>query len=153
LLDLVLALCDGELAPAPPLLGAEVVERAGAGDLAQPRPRAASRRVEPSPRAERALERVGGKVVREVRIAGEVAEVRDDRVEMRLDRGRELLRRGRGAQPRDDVHARNTSPRRPCVTGGDAEFARVCFFATNPTCTEPCGSAARSGVRCHTGVT
>src|SRR5262249_7710172 len=40
------------LAPAPSLLGAEVVERNTARDLAQPRARGAATRVEPSPDAE-----------------------------------------------------------------------------------------------------
>src|ERR671922_2680595 len=45
------------LTPAPPLLGAEVVERRIARDLAEPRPRSRPARVESPPRAERLLER------------------------------------------------------------------------------------------------
>src|SRR5207247_6457342 len=60
------------LPPAAPLLGAEVVERAGAGDLAEPRLRARALRVEPLPRAERLLEGLGRQVLRERPLAGPV---------------------------------------------------------------------------------
>ena len=60
---LSLRLRDRTLAAAAPLLGAEVVERGAARDRAEPRACRRARRIEPAPRAQRALERLGGEIL------------------------------------------------------------------------------------------
>ena len=82
------------LAAAPPLLGAEPVERGRAGDLAEPGAGARASRVEAPPELQRLLERLGGEILGERRVARQVDEVAVDVVEVRLRRRREARRAG-----------------------------------------------------------
>jgi len=82
--------CSGELLPpGPAALRAEVVERDGARDLAEPGARRAAPRVEPVPEAQRALERLAGQVLGREAVSGEPGEIAVDVVEVRLGRLRE----------------------------------------------------------------
>ena len=72
------------LAPGAPALGAEVVERDGARDLAEPGAGGAALRVEAVPEPQRALERLAGQVLGRRPVAGEPGEVAVDVVEVPL---------------------------------------------------------------------
>src|SRR4051812_1110327 len=72
-------------------LGPEMVERDRAGELAEPGPGAAAGLVEAVPEADGALEGLGGQILREAAVAGQVGEVAVDVVQV-LRRG--LLERG-----------------------------------------------------------
>src|SRR5919197_5687285 len=76
--------CDELLAPCPPALRAEVVERDRARDLAQPRLSGAARGIEPVPEAQRPLEGGPGQLLRDPAVAREPGEVAVDVVEMRF---------------------------------------------------------------------
>ena len=80
----------GVLAPAPPVLGAEVVERDGARDRAEPGVRARPPRIEPRPGAERLLEGDARQLLRELAVTREVGEVAVDVGEMPLGGLREV---------------------------------------------------------------
>ena len=71
------------LAPRAPALGAEVVERDRARDLAEPGAGGAAVRVEAVPEPQRPLERLAGEVVGGGAVAGEPGEVAVDVVEVR----------------------------------------------------------------------
>ena len=90
-----LALRREPLTGAAPALGAQVIERARAGDREQPAARACAARVEAVALAPGALERVGREVLGERAVAREVDEVAVDVAEMRLD---ELVE-GLGSRP------------------------------------------------------
>ena len=72
------------LAPRAPALGAEVVERDRARDLAEPGARRAAVGVEAVPEAQRALERLAGEILGGRPVAREPGEVAVDVVEVRL---------------------------------------------------------------------
>src|SRR5205809_538876 len=59
------------LAPEPPLLGAEVVERRAPRNATQPRTRGAAPRVEAPPGSERLLERRAGQIFGDRPVAGQ----------------------------------------------------------------------------------
>ena len=112
------------LAPAPALLRPEPVERSRAGDLAEPGAGAAAARVEPAPVLERLLERVGGQVLGQRAVAGQVDEIGVHVVEMLLcGRGKGLPTRpvacGEASSPAHRVYAAG----RRSVTG--ANLARM----------------------------
>src|SRR5262249_56810739 len=90
--------------------GGEVVEGGGAGELAEPGARAAAPGVEAAPQPQRLLERLGGQILGDAAIAGQVDEVAVDVVEMALDHGRKARNLG------DRVHAGYTPPGHAHVT-------------------------------------
>src|SRR5438477_10197272 len=100
LADELLTPAEGILPPSAARLRAEPVDRDVVRDLAQPRARRASARVEATPRAERLLECLGGEILGGRAVAGEVDEVAVDRVELLGD---DLGEAGSCAEPGGSV--------------------------------------------------
>ena len=106
------------LAPRAAALGAEVVERDGARDLAEPGPRRAARGVEAVPEPQRALERLAGQVLGDAAVAGEPGEVAVDVVEVRLGSLAKASSHVFYAAGRPTRHTRTCSERRVTQASG-----------------------------------
>src|SRR5581483_11028234 len=142
LLDALLARRE-LLASCAPAFGAEVVERHRPRDLAEPGAGGAAGGVEPMPEPQRALERLGGQLLRDEAVGGEPGEVAVHVVEVRLGGLREGHLHTFTPPRRPSSHFRAKVGVRP---GPDPEAPRPAWLSANrrELRAGPDGSATRS---------